>query len=187
MFIESVMPSNYLTLCQPFSSRLQSFPLSGSFAVSWLFSSDVQCIKASASASVLPKNTHGLFPLGLTSVISLLPKGLSRVFSNETQFKSISSSMLSLLYDPTLHIHTRLLEKLWIWLYGPLSEKWCLCFLNTLSRFITAFLPRNKHLLISWLKSLSTVILEHKKIKSVLLPLFSHLFVMKWWKRMPWS
>ena len=173
MFIESVMPSNYLALCQPFSSCLQSFPSLGSFAASWVFSSDVQCIKASASASVLPKNIHGLFPLGLTSGISLLPKGLARVFSNETQFKSTNSSMLSLLYDPTLNIHTRLLEKLWIWLYGPLSEKWCLCFLNTLSRFITAFLPRNKHLLIAWLKSLSTVILEPKKIKSVNIYTFS--------------
>ena len=50
---------------------------------------------------------------------------------------------------------------------------------NTLSRFVRAFLPRSKHVLISWLQSLSTVILEPNKIKSVTAFTFSHLFVMK--------
>ena len=58
---------------------------------------------------------------------------------------------------------------------------------NTLSGFVTAFLPRNKHLLISWLQSLYTVILEPKKIKSVTASTFSPFFAMKWWDRMPWS
>ena len=61
------------------------------------------------------------------------------------------------------HIHTWLLEKPGLWLYRPLSVQWCLCFL-ILSRFFIAFLPRSKHLLISWLQSLSTVILEPPKI-----------------------
>ena len=89
----------------PFSSCLQSFPASGSFLMSRLFTIS-QSIGVSASASVLPKNIHSLFPLGLTNVISLLPKGLSRVFSSETQCKSINSSVLSLLYDPIVNIHT---------------------------------------------------------------------------------
>ena len=60
MSIESVMPSNHLILCRlPFSSRLQSFPASGSFPVSWLFTSGSQSIGASASASVLPMNIQG--------------------------------------------------------------------------------------------------------------------------------
>ena len=50
---------------------------------------------------------------------------------------------------------------------------------NMLSRLVIAFLPRRKHLLISWLQSPSTVILELKKIKSVTFPLLPHLFVMK--------
>ena len=50
---------------------------------------------------------------------------------------------------------------------------------NTLSRFVIAFLPRSKHLLILWLQSLSTVILEPKKIKSVTVSIFPHLFAMK--------
>ena len=54
MSIESVMPSNHLILCHPFSSCPQSFPASGSFPMSWFFSSGNQSIRASASASVLP-------------------------------------------------------------------------------------------------------------------------------------
>ena len=52
-------------------------------------------------------------------------------------------------------------------------------FFNTLSRFVIAFLPRSKHLLISWLQLPSTMILEPKKIKSVTVSLFPHIFVMK--------
>ena len=65
----------------PFSYCIQSFPASGSFPVSQLFTSGGQSIGASASASVLPMNIQGWFPLGLTGLISLLSKGLSRVFS----------------------------------------------------------------------------------------------------------
>ena len=66
----------------PFSSRLQSFPASGSFPTSQLFASSSQRI--GASASVFPMNIQGWFPLGLTGWISLQSKGLSRVFSNTT-------------------------------------------------------------------------------------------------------
>ena len=64
----------------PFSCP-QSFLASGSFPISLLFISDGQSIGASASASVLPVNIQGLFPLGLTGSISLQSKGLTRVFS----------------------------------------------------------------------------------------------------------
>ena len=64
----------------PFSSCLQSFPPSGSFLMIWLFALGGQSIGASTAASVLPKNIQGWSPLGLTGLISLLPKGLSRVF-----------------------------------------------------------------------------------------------------------
>ena len=64
-----------------FSSCPQTFPASGSFAMSQLFTSGGQSIRVSASASVLPVNTQGWFPLGLTGLISLLSKRLSRVFS----------------------------------------------------------------------------------------------------------
>ena len=68
----------------PFSSRLQSFPASGSFQMSQLFASGGQSIGVSASTSVLPVNIQDWFPLGWTGWISLQSKGLSRVFSNTT-------------------------------------------------------------------------------------------------------
>ena len=68
----------------PFSSCLQSFPAPESFPKCQLFLSGGQSIGALASASVLPMNIQGWFPLGLTSLISLQSKGLSRVFSGTT-------------------------------------------------------------------------------------------------------
>ena len=97
----AVMPSNHLILCHPFPSSLQSFPESRSFPVSWLIPSGGQNIGTSASASVLPMNIQDLFPLGLTGLISLQSKGLSRVFSS-TQFKNINSLALKLLHGPTI-------------------------------------------------------------------------------------
>ena len=80
----------------PFS-HLQSFPASGSSEMSWLFASDGQSIGVSASASVLPMNIQDQFFLGLTGLISLQSKGLSRVFSNTTvQKHQFFSSQLSL-------------------------------------------------------------------------------------------
>jgi len=94
----------------PFSSCLQSFPASGSFQMSQLFTSGGQSIGASVSASVLPMNIQDWFPLGWTSWISLQSKGLSRVFSNtivqKHQFFSAQPSLWS-----NSHIHTQLLEK----------------------------------------------------------------------------
>ena len=90
----------------PFSSCLQSFPASGSFTMSQFFPLGVQSIGSSASASVLPKNIQGWFPLRLTGLISLQSKGLSRVFSNTTvqkhQFLGAQlfySSTLTLIHD----------------------------------------------------------------------------------------
>ena len=68
----------------PFSSRLQSFPASGSFQMSQLFAWGGQSIGVSASTSVLPMNTQDWSPLGWTGWISLHSKGLSRVFSSTT-------------------------------------------------------------------------------------------------------
>ena len=68
----------------PFSSRLQSFPASGSFQMSQLIASGGQSIRVSASASILPMTIQDWFPLGWTDWISLQSKVLSRVFSNTT-------------------------------------------------------------------------------------------------------
>ena len=97
MSIKSMMPSDNLILCCPFSSHLQSFPASGSFQVSWLLTSGGQSIGVSASASVLPMHIQDWFPLGWTGWISLQAKGFSRVFSNTTvQKHQLFSTQLSL-------------------------------------------------------------------------------------------
>ena len=81
----------------PFSSHLQSFPASGSLPMSQFFTLGGQSIGVSASASVLSVNIQDWFPLGWTSLISLLSKGLSRVFSNTTvQMHQFYGAQLSL-------------------------------------------------------------------------------------------
>ena len=109
----------------PFSC-LQSFPASGSFPVSCLFTSGGQSIGASASTSVLPMHWIGLISFRIGSPRSL--KGLSRLFSKTTvQKHQFCGTQPSLWYN--CHIHTWLQEEPQLWLYGPLSAKWCLYFL----------------------------------------------------------
>ena len=95
----------------PFSSCPQYFPASDSFPMSWLYPSGGQSIGASASASVLPVNIQGWFPLGLTALISLLSKGLSRVFISTTVLKHQLLGSHPFLWSIS-HIHTWPLEKL---------------------------------------------------------------------------
>ena len=149
----------------PFSSCPQSFPALGSFPVIQLYSHSTE---TSALASVLPMNILGWFPLGLTGLI-LLSKGLSRVFSKKKtsllqhhnlktsvlQHSAFSMVQLSYPYMTTgktipLNITGKVMSLLF----------------SILARFVIAFIPRNKHLLISWLQLPSAVILEPKKIKS---------------------
>jgi len=82
-----------------FSSRLQSFPATGSFPMSQFFTSGGQSIGVSVSTSVLPMNIHDWFPLGWTGWISLQS---SQESSLTPQFKSNNSLALSFLYNPTL-------------------------------------------------------------------------------------
>ena len=82
MSTESVMLSNHLILCCPMSFCLQSFPSSGSFPMSWLVASGGQSM--GVSASVLQMNIQDSFPLGLTGLISLQSKRLSRIFFSAT-------------------------------------------------------------------------------------------------------
>ena len=146
----------------PFSSCPQSFPASGSFPISQLFASGGQSIGVSASTSVLPMNTQNWSPLEWTDWISLQSKGLSRVFSNTTQFKSINSSAHSFLYSPTLtsiHDHWKTI----VLTRRTFVGKGMSLLFNMLSRLVITFLPRSKRLLIPWLQSPSAVIFEPKK------------------------
>ena len=84
-----------------FSSCPQSSPASGSFPVSWLFASGDQNIGASASVSVLPMNVQRWFPLGLTGLVSLLSKGLSRVFQHHSLKTSILGCSAFFMVQPS--------------------------------------------------------------------------------------
>ena len=90
MSIESVMPSNYFILCCSLLFLPSIFPSIRVFSSDQLFTSGGQSIGASASAWVLPVNLQGWFPLGWTGLISLLSKGLSRVFSSTWKWKLVS-------------------------------------------------------------------------------------------------
>ena len=131
--------------------------------MSQFFASGGQSIRVSASASVLPINIQDWFPLGLTGWICLQSNGLSRVFSNTTvqkhqffsaQFSSQSNSC----------IHTTTGKTIALTRQTFVGKVMSLLF-NMLSRLVITFLPRSKRLLISWLQSPSTVILEPQKNK----------------------
>ena len=92
---------NYLISVVPFSSCLPSFPASGYFSMSQLFMSGGQSIGASTSASVLPMNIQGWFSFRI-DCFGLLAIWGSQESSPAPQFENINSSVLSLLYDPTL-------------------------------------------------------------------------------------
>ena len=138
MSIHSLMLSNHFILCHPLLLLLSIFPSIRVFS-----NESALCIRwpkywASASASVLPMNIQGWFPLGLTGLIFLQSKGLSRVFSNTT-FKSINSLALSLHYSPTL------ISIPDYWKNHSFDYMDLLCFL--ICCLGLSFLPRSKHFL----------------------------------------
>ena len=114
-------------------------------------------------------NIQDLFPLGLTGLISLQSKGLSRVFSNTTaSILRHSAFFIVQLSHPYMTAGKTIALIRWT-LVGKVMS----LLLNMLSRLVIAFLPRSEHLLISWLQSLSAVILEPPKIKPVTVSIVS--------------
>ena len=142
--IELMMSPNHLLLCHPFSFCPQSFPASESFPMSRFFTSCGPSIGASASASIIPINIQG--PLGLTSLISLQSKGLSSLLHHHSLKASIlwlsPFFMVQLSYPYMTTRKTIALTK-WTFVGKVMS-----LFFNLLSRFVIAFLPRSKGLLI---------------------------------------
>ena len=154
--------------------------------MSWFFALGGQSTGVSASASVLPMNTQDWFPLGWTGWISLESKALSRVLSN--QIRS-DQSLSHVRFFATPWITVQKLQfftaQLYLWpnshpcmtigktisltRWNFVGKVMSLIF-NMLLRLIIAFLPRSKHLLISWLQS---VILDSPKVKSVTVSIFS--------------
>ena len=132
----------------PFFSCLQSFQASGSFTMSQFLASDGQSIGVSALASVLPMNIQDWFPLGWTDWISLQFKGLARVFSSTTSKASIlQRSAFFIIQHSHPYLTTEKTIALTRWTF--VGKVMSLLF-NMLSSLVITFLPRSKHLLISF-------------------------------------
>ena len=172
MSIESVMPSNHLNFFHPLLllpsifSSLRDFSNESAVYIKWPK-------YWSFGFSISPSNEYsGLISFRIDWCDLLAVQGTLKS-SPTPQFKSISSSVFSLLWGPTLtSAHDYWKDHSFDYV-DICQQSWCLCFFNTLSSFVIAFLPRSKCLLISWLQSLSAVILEPKNIKSVTASTFS--------------
>ena len=149
----------------PFSSCFQSLPASESFPMSQLFTWGGQNTGVSALASFLPKNTQDWSPSEWTGWISLQFKGLSSLLQHHSSKTSIcrcSAFFMLHLSHPIMTAGKTIAST-----RQNFVGKIMAMIFNMLSRFVIAFCPRSKHLLISWLQSPCTEILEPKKIKSV--------------------
>ena len=162
MFIESVTLSNHLILCSPFF-WLQPFPASMSFPMSRLFASGDQSI---GSFSNSPSNEYSWLTsfkidwLDLLAVQGTL-KSLLQHHSLKASVPQHSAFLMVQLSHP--YMTTGKTTALTIQTF---VDKVMSLLFNMLSRLVRAFFPRNKGLLISWVQSLSTVILEPRNIKS---------------------
>ena len=145
----------------PFSSCPQSFPASGCFPMSQLFTSGGQSI--GASASVLPMNIQDWFPLGWTGLISLQSKGLKSLLQHHSSKASILQCSAFFMIQVS-HPYMTTGKTIAFTRQTFVSKVVSLLF-NMLSRLVIAFLPKSKCLLISWLQSPSAVIFEAKKTK----------------------
>ena len=139
--IESVMPSYHLILHHPLLLLPSIFPSIRVFSNELLYASDGQSIGASATQSVLPMDVQGWFPLGLTGLILLLSKGLSRVFSKTTILKHKFLGAQFSLWSNS-HIWTWLMV-IALTIQTFVSKVLSLLF-NMLSRLVTAFFPRRE-------------------------------------------
>ena len=188
MSIELVMLSNHLILGRPFLLLPSIIP-----SITFFSNELALCIRWPKlggqkfwSFSISPCNEYsGLISFRIDWFDLLEVQGILNKSSAAPQFESINFSMLSLPYSPTLTC-THDCWKDHSFDYMDLVCSVLSVFLNMLSRFVIAFLPRSKHLLISWLQSLSTVILSPRKETLSLLPLFLFLVAVKWWDRMLW-
>ena len=150
MSIESVMPSNHFTLCHPLLLLPSIFPSIRVFS-----NESALCIRWPKywSFSISPPmSIQGWFPLGLTGLTPSSPRD-SQESSPTPHFERINSSVLSILYGPTLTSIYDYQKNYSFHIWTFVRKMMSLLF-NMLSRVVIAFLPRSKHLLILWLKSL---------------------------------
>ena len=186
MSIESVMPSNHLILCHPLLLTPSIFPSIRVFSNESVF--QIRWPKYwSFRFRITPSNEHsGLISfmvdwLDLLAVQGTL-KNLLQHHSSKASILRCSAFFIVQISHP--YMTTGKIKAVTRWTFvGKLMS----LLFNMLSRLIITFLPRSKCLLIAWLQSLSAVILEPPKIKSVTVSIVSHLLAMKWWDQMLWS
>jgi len=178
MSINSVMTSSHLILCRPL---LQLHPIPPGIMV---FSNDstlhIRWPKYwNFSLSISPSNEHpGLvsFRMDWVDLLALqgAPKSLFQHHSSKASILQHSAFFTVQLSHPYMTTGKTIAFTIRSFIGKVMS-----LLLNMLSRLVITFLPRSKHLLISWLQSPSAMILEPRKIKSALFPLFPHLFPMR--------
>ena len=186
MSIESVMPSSHLIFCRPL---LLLPPIPPNMTVFYNESAlRVRWPKYwSFSFSLSPSNEHpGLISfridwLDLLAVQGTL-KSLLQHHSSKASIFQHSAIFTVQLSHPYMTTGKTIALTRWTFVGKVRSPLF-----NMLFKLVITFLPRNKHLLISWLQSPSAVILEPPKLSLTLFPLFPHLFPMRWWDQMPWS
>ena len=166
MSVESVMPSNHLILCRPLFLLPSIFPSIRVFSNESALHIRWPNIGVSASTSVLPMNTQDGLSfrmdwLGLPAVQGTL-KSLLQHHSSKASILQCSAFFIVKLLHPYMTSGKTIALTRWTFVDKVMS-----LLFNMLSRLVLTFLPRSKHLLISWLQSPSAVILEPKKIKSV--------------------
>ena len=136
------MPSSHLILCHPLLLP-QSLPASGSFPMSQLFPWGGQSIGASTSAIVLSNEYSRLISFRIDWFDFLAVQGtLKSLFQNHSSKASVLQR--SAFFMVQFHIHTWLLEKPQLWVYGPLLAKWCVCFLICCLGLINGFFRKRK-------------------------------------------
>ena len=178
---DAIQPSH---LVIPFSSCHQSLPASGSFPMSQLCK---RWPKYWSFSFISPSNEHpGLISFRM-DWLDLLE--VQRTLKSLRQHHSSKASILwgSAFFTVQLSHPYMTTGKTIALTRRTFVGKVLSLLFNMLSRLVITFLPRSKHLLISWLQSPSAVILQPPKIKLTLFPLFPHLFPMKWWDQMSWS
>ena len=179
MSIESVMPSNHLILCQPLLLLPSIFPSIRVFA-----NESALCIRWpkywSFSFNISPSNEHSRLIflrmdwLDILAVQGTLKSSLLQHHSSRASILWCSACFIVQLSHPYLTTGKTIALTRWTFVDKVMS-----LLFNRLSTLVITFLPRSKRLLISWLQSPFAAILEPRKIKSAMFPLFPHLFAMK--------
>ena len=167
MFIESVMPSNNLILCYPLLLPLSIFPSIRVFSKESVLLIRWPKHWSLSFSSISPSNEYaGLISFRMDWLDLLAVQGILKVFSNTTSSKASILWHSAFFIVQLSHPYMTTGKNMALTRQTFVGKVISLLF-SMLSRLVIAFLPRSKHLLISWLQSPSAVILEPKKIKSV--------------------